>query len=220
MLIQFTGCWFHSCSPGFVVVNQVALQEPEAAQRAALWAVMLWWTTVVARGQGLGTAQAEYLKRFVVITGCLTCNLCLEGADRLFQCTGVLFSTRARRAFQRDWQELLQQAAQRWVSGRVGERGTSRSRMTSKEIPQFTSSPELWGSLGTKGLIKSERATLRATSWLHCCIHKISEISGITSWKKKGNASPALLRYGGDMSAVCLGNGTKGSLTQSFTSHS
>lgn len=46
-------------------------------------------------------------------------------------------------------------------------------------------------------------------SWLHCSIHKILEISGVTSWQKNGKASPVLLRYGGDMSAVCFLNSTK-----------
>jgi len=40
MLVQFARCCFHSCSPGAVIVNQVVLQEPEAAQCVALGAVL------------------------------------------------------------------------------------------------------------------------------------------------------------------------------------
>jgi len=47
------------------------------------------------------------------------------------------------------------------------------------------------------------------------------EISGVTSWQQEGKVSPVLLRYDGDMSALCFVDDTKGSLTLIFTtSHS
>lgn len=114
VFLQFARCCFHSCSPGFVAVNQVVLQEPEAAWCVILWAVLLQGTTVADRGQGLGTAQRQPPKTYVIITGCLACNLCLEGSDRLFQCTRVLFSTWTW-AFQGDPQELLQWGDLGWA---------------------------------------------------------------------------------------------------------
>lgn len=87
MLVQSARGCFHSCSPGFVVVNQVVLQEPEAIWCVALWGVLLWWTIVVDWSQGSGIAPAEYPKWFVVITGCLMCKLCLVGAARLWSAT-------------------------------------------------------------------------------------------------------------------------------------
>lgn len=78
MLIQFAGCCCDGCSLRFLIVNQVVLQEPGSAGCVAPEAVLLWWAAVTDQGQGLGAAQAEHTKWFVVFIGCLTCNLCLE----------------------------------------------------------------------------------------------------------------------------------------------